>query len=186
MFSKRTIVSGLVTFVVLFAVGWLLWSLIFASTWAGMTSVEATREPNMLFMAIGLLIAGWLMAFIYPRGYEGGSPAAEGFRFGLVIWALLSLAVGFWMQAFWPDNTGAFIFARVLELVQYGAAGIVLGIVADKMTTPERVVAQAPAAPAAPEPAAPAAPEPEVSAEAGEAEGAGGESEEETGGGEVF
>jgi hypothetical protein len=164
MFSKRTLVSGLVAFVAMFLFSWLMWGFIFSSTWENMSDVAMTMEPNMLFLTLSYLVVAWIMAFIFPYGYEGGSAVAEGFRFGLVIWALVSLGMGLGMQAFQPDNMGAFLFAQVINLLQYVLGGIVIGMLAAKMGE------AAPAAAAAPEPmaAVPEPPPPEPEAEAGE------------------
>jgi len=37
--------------------------------------------------AIGLayLMVGIIMAYMYPKGYEGGSPVGEGLKFGAII-----------------------------------------------------------------------------------------------------
>jgi hypothetical protein len=165
MFSKRTLVSGLVAFVAMFLFSWLMWGFIFSSTWENMSDVVMTMEPNMLYLTLSYLVIAWVMAFIFPFGYEGGSAVKEGFRFGLVIWALLSLGMGLGMQAFQPDNMGAFLFAQVISLLQYALGGIVIGMVAARM-------GDAALAAAAPEPmaAVPEPPPPEPQAEGGEDE----------------
>jgi hypothetical protein len=136
-----------------------------------MSSLEMTTEPNLLMLALAYLVFGWLMAFIYPYGYSGGSPVGEGFRFGLVVWGLLGLGAGLGMQAFQPNNTGAFLFGLFVNLVGFALAGMVLGIVSEKMATPERVVTEAAVPPPAPEPVAF---EPEAGPDEGEEDTSGG------------
>ncbi len=150
MFSKRTLIGGLVAFLVLFLVNWLLWGLVFMSTWENMTSVPMTAEPDMLWLTIGYLILGWILAYIYPLGYEGGGAAGEGVRFGLVMWALLSLGIGAIFQAFEPDNLTAFFFAQFINLVVYLLMGIALAMTADRFMGPEPAAAPAPAPPPPP------------------------------------
>ena len=76
------------------------------------------------------------------------------------------------MQAFQPDNTGAFLFGQFVNLITYAVTGMALGYVSVKMAAPERVVTEAAVPPPAPEPMAR---EPEAPAAEGEDESTGGE-----------
>jgi len=151
MFSKRTIIGGIVAFVVLFLVNWLLWGLIFMGTWENMTQVEMTTDPSLLWLALGYLVIGWMMAFIYPKGYGGGSPAAEGFRFGVVAWAIASFGPGLGIQGFMPDSMTAFLFGSFVNLIGYAVTGIAMAMVMKGQMEPMRTPTAA-APPATPTP----------------------------------
>ena len=132
---KRILLGTVVTFLVLFVVGYLLWSVIFAATWENMTDAPQTANPDMLLLTISFLLIAFAMAYIYPFGYEGGAPVMEGLRFGVITWFLVSLAVGVGYLAFTPDNFGAVVFSQFLNLIQYACAGIALGLVMGHMGT---------------------------------------------------
>lgn len=153
MFSKRTLIGGLVAFLVLFIANWLLWGLIFMSTWESMTTVPLNTEPDMVWLTIGYLVYGWLFAYIYPLGYEGGGAAGEGIRFGVVMWGVASLATGMVMQSFTPDSMTAFIFGQFVNLVVYVLMGIALAMVMERFVEPE--TAAAPTASTTPPPEEP-------------------------------
>lgn len=156
MSFKRILLGTVVTFLALFIVGFLLWSVIFATTWENMTDTQMTANPNMILMIVSFLLIALAMAYIYPYGYEGGSPVMEGLRFGVVIWFLVSLGVGLGYLAFQPDNFGAVVFSQFLNLIQYACGGIALGLVMGTMGRGEAAPAPAPVEEAAPaeEPAA--------------------------------
>ena len=143
MFSKRTLLGGLVAFLVLFFANWLLWGVVFMGTWENLSSVPMTTEPDMLWLTLGYLVLGWLFAYIYPLGYEGGGALAEGTRFGLVMWGVTSVAMGMVMQAFQPDSLTAFFFAQAVNLVVYLLMGIALAKTVQGSLGPEPMAAPA-------------------------------------------
>ncbi len=103
---------------------------------------SAETGPGYLpLMFAGLLIAIVAAAAIYAKGYEGGSGAAEGARFG----ALLGIFVAF---AFANVNYGVLNMGRRLALYTAAAAfvewlliGIAIGLVYKPLTTASRQAA---------------------------------------------
>ena len=64
--------------------------------------VERHNLP-MVMVTLGVLVLAFLMAFIYPYGYQGGAPVKEGMRFGAIMgllwilpWSLV--IVGIWAE----------------------------------------------------------------------------------------
>ena len=119
-----TILGGLV----LFIGGWILYGIIYTNMYPG--------GPDMTIwkVALACLAQALFMAIIYPHGYKGGSPAVEGFKFGLWIGFLLSIPYFFfrWSTpglAALPIFVDA-LFGGILTVL----TGIVIGLVYGKGT----------------------------------------------------
>ncbi|MFO7769648.1 MAG: hypothetical protein R6W82_11930 [bacterium] len=136
MFSKRTLIGGLVAFLVLFIGNWLLWGLVFNSTWERMSSAPMAADPDMLWLILGYAVLGWVFAYVYPLGFEGRGAVGEGARFGIVMWAVASLGMGLMMQAFQPDSLTAFFFGQFLNLIVYLLMGVALAMVMERHMEP--------------------------------------------------
>ena len=83
-------------FVVGFALSFVWHSMLMAGVYES-TSAGAARETPILWAVIaGYLLVASIMAYMYPKGYDGGSPVAEGFKFGAmigIVWWLASQLV---------------------------------------------------------------------------------------------
>lgn len=47
--------------------------------------------PLTRIIVLGYLLLAILMTYVYPKGYSGGEPLAEGLRFGVFIGVLYTL-----------------------------------------------------------------------------------------------
>ncbi len=54
----------------------------------GIGRTEPMMWPYLLRSAVIVLV----MAYMYPKGYKGGAPLTEGFRFGLLVAILFTVA----------------------------------------------------------------------------------------------
>ena len=164
MFTKQTALAGVVSAVAMFLVSWLLFGLIFAGALTGAQSTALqgamSDSANLPLLFLSYLILAWMMAFIYPFGYKGGSKVAEGFRFGIVIWILVVVSQGLDWQSWGLLGWGLFFWNIVLYFVQYAVGGIVIGLLASGNGS--TVAAEPVMAEPAPEPV----PEPSPEAEA--------------------
>ena len=100
--------------------GFLVYGMALAPEFARYPGVYRSNEAGQAFLPLmfgGLFIAIAAAAIIYAKGYEGGSGAAEGLRFG----ALLGVFVVF---AFAGVNYGVLNIGRKLA-VEAAAAGFV-------------------------------------------------------------
>ena len=84
-------------------------------------------EPVLPLIGLSYLILGLVMAYLYPFGYQGGSPLKEGIKFGIPIGLILGLSmeVGKFgiFQFAQPDVLVAESFWRVIEM---SVAGIII------------------------------------------------------------
>jgi hypothetical protein len=81
------------------------------------------------FMLVGTLVAMFAVAYIYAKGYEGGSGIQEGLRFGVLIglFAVGYIAVGNYVVM----NVGRRLAASmaVAGFVEWVVVGMALGVV---------------------------------------------------------
>ena len=69
-----------------------------------------------------------IMAYLYPKGYEGGTPAMEGLRFGALIGIIMVLPYNVLFVGMFGVGVGAAIIDVPWHLVEQGATGAVIGL----------------------------------------------------------
>jgi hypothetical protein len=84
---------------------------------------------HLPLMFAGIFVAMCMAALVYAKGYEGGSGASEGLRFGVMLGLLMAFFFG-------SVNYGTLIIGRKLALEEAAAAlvewtlvGMVIGLV---------------------------------------------------------
>ncbi|MFL6299563.1 MAG: hypothetical protein ACJ71N_03010 [Terriglobales bacterium] len=85
---KRIVTAGIAGSITFFIYGGLVFGKLLANDYRPYTSVYRSMTEMQQHMLVGMLcsIAGIIvLAVMYAKGYEGGSGAAEGARFGLLI-----------------------------------------------------------------------------------------------------
>lgn len=128
--------ATLAGFVVMFVLGYLFYMVIFGQMLSDMT-VPALKElydadPNMPVMILSQLILVWAMTVVFLKGYEGGSGTAEGLRFGIWAWLLVSVSSGLGFVAFGMSGWGQFALEVFINLIMFAVTGMVIGMVAGK------------------------------------------------------
>ena len=86
----------------------------------------ATHEGAAIILAAYMAL-GALMAYLYPIGYQGGRPVAEGLRFGLLIGVLWVFPHGLAMAGAHGTSI-AYVFKNTgWHLIEQGVGGLVIG-----------------------------------------------------------
>ncbi len=121
---KKLVPAWLAATITAFALSLVWHLLLMADFYADHAQAVARAEPDFRFIILGYVVLGLLMAIAYPIGYKGGSPIAEGFRFGALfglIWILpwSLIIVGIWNVSF----AGVAVDA-LWHVVEEGIAGI--------------------------------------------------------------
>ncbi len=95
------------------------------------THSPTLREvPLLRIIGLGYFLLGVLMAVIYPKGYEGGSPWLEGMRFGMFMGLLFTLPRGLVLYGSEGCHTGLVVVVDAAwHLVEQGAGGIAIALV---------------------------------------------------------
>ncbi|HTK29845.1 MAG TPA: hypothetical protein VL309_09855 [Vicinamibacterales bacterium] len=98
------------------------------SAYPGVYRAPATQGAYMPILFAGIFIAMLAASFIYAKGYEGGSGAAEGLRFGIVLGLV---AVGYSaLVSYSILNIGRRLGVSMTcaSLVEWIVAGLVIGL----------------------------------------------------------
>lgn len=129
---KRIVLAGVAGIIADLAYGFLVYGMLIANAYNPYQAVYRTLEDTRNHMALGF--AGYFIAMvglaaIYAKGYEGGSGAAEGARFGFLFAIFMIFGVV-------GTNYITLNIGPKLALAQAGAAlfewpliGIVIGLV---------------------------------------------------------
>jgi hypothetical protein len=144
---SRIVMAAVGAFLVDGLYGFLVYGTALTSEFAANPDVyrPAETQPAYLpMMFAGILVAMFVMAYIYARGYEGGSGVQEGMRFGVLIGlfnAGFFLSVNHATMKVGLRITGLMAIAG---LVEWTIVGIVIGAIykaAPVSTTSSRRVA---------------------------------------------
>jgi membrane protease YdiL (CAAX protease family) len=128
----RVVLAGLAGTVAYFVCGGMISGQLFAKEYKPYECVYRSREAIMTYFPMGIaatLIAIVILAAIYAKGYEGGSGALEGLRFGALIGAFIVFAVV--ADEFVTLNIGARLaaFMAVGRFTGWLVTGLVIGLV---------------------------------------------------------
>ncbi|PCH92311.1 MAG: hypothetical protein COB85_08360 [Bacteroidetes bacterium] len=94
---------------------------------------NSQQPPPMLAIGMAVLISG-IMAHMYPKGYEGGSPFTEGFKFGAPIGLIMVLPLNLVLVgALGADSTFSMLDIP-WHLIEQGVTGGVIGLVYSKVS----------------------------------------------------
>jgi len=158
MEPKKMIGAWLGAFVVMFLMSYVWFVLLM-----GEFNVENYAEVNlpeeefsMTLIVVGYLIQAFMLSYIFPIGFGGGSAVKEGLRFGIILGILFALPGAFIYAAVYKMPLPANIINAVYHIVEFAAGGIVIAkIYGSGKAAPESSTTEA-----APESSAPeAAPE---------------------------
>jgi len=112
--------------------GFVVYGMLLAPEFGRYPGVYRSNEAGMAFLPLmfaGLFIAIVAVAIIYAKGYEGGSGAAEGARFGFLLGVFVVFA--FVAVNYAVLNVGRKIAAMTAAagFVEWLAIGLVIGLV---------------------------------------------------------
>lgn len=128
MNARKLVLGAVSAFVVMFALSW-VWHEALMAEFYQMAEYPMRDSPMMWAVAAGYGVLALLMAWIYPKGYEGGASWVEGAKFGAVIgilwivpWQLIMYGVmEGTMSMVWVDGGW--------HIVEQGLGGIALALV---------------------------------------------------------
>jgi hypothetical protein len=92
MDSKKLIFSTLGSFILMFFMGYLWYAVLMKDFYmknAGTATGVGKEMPDMPFLALGVLIFAFAMAYLYPKWSRGVNNAKQGYIFGALIGLIL-------------------------------------------------------------------------------------------------
>jgi hypothetical protein len=131
MFTKQNLLATLAGFVVMFLLGYAIWGVATVDFYESHTLTNIMKDPpDMLFIALGNLIAAFALSSLYGKWARGVHSLSEGFQFGAWIGIFVGLGMGLLWYGIWElmDMT-AHLVEAVLDIVYYGIIGAVIAIV---------------------------------------------------------
>jgi hypothetical protein len=127
--TKKFWIAALAAFVVLFVYGFAVYGTLLASYMEGALEGIGRAESPLWPYFFRYAIMALVMAFIYPKGYEGGTPWLEGLRFGLLTGVLLAAAMALDFYGLLPISGSAMLVMFIPELIGLGITGMVIGAI---------------------------------------------------------
>ena len=128
----RVVLAGLAGAVAYFVCGGVISGQLIAKEYKPYESVYRSREAIMHYFPMGVaatFIAIIILAAIYAKGYEGGSGALEGLRFGALIGIFIVFAVV--ADEYVTLNIGARLaaFMALGRFIGWLVTGLAIGLV---------------------------------------------------------
>jgi hypothetical protein len=129
---RRVALAALAAWVVDAVYGFIVYGNVLTSDFARYPNIyraQASQGAYMPFLFLGTLLALLVAAYVYAKGYEGGSGLQEGMRFGALIGLLVLGYVGLVNYA--TMNLGRRMAGSmaVASVVEWVVAGIVIGAI---------------------------------------------------------
>jgi len=105
-------------------------NVLLADLYARHTAVFRPQADMNLVLGLGASLLGFFVfAYAYAKGYEGGSGALEGLRFGVVVGLLLACFAVTWNYVVLPVSGSMGVAWIVDTLVEMALYGVVVGLV---------------------------------------------------------
>lgn len=130
----RLLLAAVAVWVAYILVGMVIHEVMLEEIWEALYRDGAVRSDAMArtvaSTSYGLALVGSLVfAYIYAKGYEGGSGLQEGMRFGVLV-GLLVVAFGVaWAYSTFPVPTEFLIWMSVAEMIEFTVVGMTAGLV---------------------------------------------------------
>ena len=134
----KLIISTIVVGILLFILGFLAYGVVlgeYLKTHSSMP-MRSPEDMKMWAFAVGSLLRALFLAMIYPAGYKGGSPAGEGFKFGLYMGLFFALPGVFFMWGSAPITYQVAIVGGIADGIILLLAGLVTGLIYGKKEKP--------------------------------------------------
>jgi hypothetical protein len=93
---------------------------------------ELTGETIVLSL-VAIVAMSLIMAYVYPKGYEGGSPLAEGLRFGVLMGFFYGIPFTFFFGTMFPISFGAILVMALATTLEVAVGGVLIGLVYGRM-----------------------------------------------------
>lgn len=137
MTAKKFILSGIAGFGANVVTYFILEQLIFKSILekSYYQAIGASVEGSPVLPIIAVLVMVFTMAYLYPKGYGGGSPAGEGLRFGFFLGLFFAVPFSLFTGAQFSLSVGVMLLLILVAWLEIMASGLVVGLVYGKINS---------------------------------------------------
>ncbi len=126
--TKKMIMAWLGAFVAMFLLSYVWHDPLMGEYYTKIYSeVNLPMEDfSIKLIMVGYLIQAYLLAYIFPIGFSGGSAVKEGLRFGVILGSLFALPGAFIFAAVYKMPLEANITDAIYHIVEFSLGGIVI------------------------------------------------------------
>lgn len=125
---KKLILSTLIGGLGMWVIAGIYHNLIMANLYE---ETQATHE-GLGILLVAYFILALIMAYVYPLGYKGKSPALEGLRFGIIIGLLWVFPHGLAMAGAHGESIIYVFKNSAWHMVEQGLGGVIIGLIYGK------------------------------------------------------
>jgi hypothetical protein len=112
--------------------GFLVYGMLLVNEFARYPAVYRSNEAGMAYLPLmfaGILVGMLGAAYIYAKGYDGGSGIAEGARFGMLLGVFIAAIFAGVNYATLNIGRRHSLYMAVAGFVEWTLAGVVIGLV---------------------------------------------------------
>jgi hypothetical protein len=124
---RKLVLGALVVVIVAFALSGLWHTVLMGDFYASAAGDAAREQPLLGSVFLGYVVVAFIMAYLYPKGYEGGSPVAEGLKFGAIIGLLWWFPTQLVLYGAMEGPFSLVLVDGGWHVIEEGVAGIALG-----------------------------------------------------------
>lgn len=100
---------------------------------SGALPADTMTAQNTALVLVAIAVMSLVMAYIYPKGYEGGSPALEGLKFGILMGLFYGIPYTFFFGTMFPISISAILVMAVVSALEVALVGILIGLIYGRM-----------------------------------------------------
>lgn len=126
---SRFVIAGVAGFIVLFGLGFAWHVPIFGGFYAEQIFRIARPEMILPTIIIAEIIRAFILAYIYPIGYKGGSPVTEGAKFGIMLGLFTAMMPLIYFARYEYASMAFFWVEGAFFVIQGAIAGIVIALI---------------------------------------------------------
>jgi hypothetical protein len=128
----RLAMAAVASWVLYLGMGFLVHGVLLRDTYmqyVGVMRPEAQANAILPMAFAGALVGFFAFAYVYAKGYEGGSGVQEGLRFGVLVGILLCGFSSVWDYMMWPIGARLLVAWLVDFVVEFAIYGMVVGLI---------------------------------------------------------
>ncbi len=126
---KKLVLAGVAGFVGMFAFGYIWHVPLLGEFYGQQTGPIALPEMAMPTIILAEIIRAFLLAYIYPLGYKGGSPGMEGHRFGVLMGLFTAMLPLVYVSQLNFASFNWFCVEGLFFVIQGAIAGLIVALI---------------------------------------------------------
>ena len=133
MYQRKFVLAVIAYIIVAFAVA-ASWHLVFFKDLYDQFGIYTRKEPLIPLGITSMVMQGLVLSYLYPNFFRGGSPLAQGLKFGLLIGVLMA-SIAVFAEASHQNVSSLMTwltFESAYYFLQFGLVGMIIGMIYGK------------------------------------------------------